>query len=159
MRVIASLLLILPAAAGAQAVPAPTYNSSNSPNAVSVRATGIFPLDSGGNDASDTTNHAVRVTCASGCSGGVSVPAVIYSGQQATTTSAAALPSQALANGYVITALPANTGTVYIGPAGVTASTGYPLVAGQSISYQVTNASAIYIVDATSGDKIAFTGN
>ncbi len=86
-------------------------------------------------------------------------PSTIASGQQTTTTSAAALPSQALVNGIVITAASANTGTVYVGPSGVTSSTGYPLAAGQSISYAVANLSAISIVGTNATDVVAFTGN
>ena len=86
-------------------------------------------------------------------------PSTIYSGQQAATGSAAALPSYALSNGIVITAKSANSGTIYVGPSGVTISTGYPLAAGQSISYAVTNLSAISILGSASGDGVAFTGN
>ena len=75
------------------------------------------------------------------------------------TTSAVALPSQALANGVVITAATANTGTVYVGPSGVTSSTGYPLAAGVSISYAVANLSSIYIIGTNGTDVVAFTGN
>lgn len=83
----------------------------------------------------------------------------IYSNQQTTTLTAVALPWQALINGIVLTAKPSNTGTVYIGPVGVTSATGYPLVPGQSISYAVTNLSAIYIIGTNTTDVIAFTGN
>ena len=93
-------------------------------------------------------------------SGGGGVYATgIYSGQQTVTTSAVALPSQALANGVVITAATANTGTVYVGPSGVTSSTGYPLAAGQSISYALANLSSIYIIGTNTTDAVAFTGN
>ena len=87
------------------------------------------------------------------------VPATIYSGQQTSTLAAVALPAQALVNGIVITARLTNTGTSYIGPAGVTTSNGYPLAAGQSISYAVTNLNAVYIIGTNTTDVIAFTGN
>ena len=92
-------------------------------------------------------------------SGGVVNPATINSGQQAATVSAVALPAQALVNGYVLKAMTGNTGILYIGPAGVTAATGYPLAVGEAISYAVTNASAIYFLGTVAGDKLAFTGN
>jgi hypothetical protein len=70
------------------------------------------------------------------------------------------LPFQALVNGIVITALPSNAGTAYIGPPGVTTqSTGYPLFPGQSISYACTNLNLIYAIISVVGDKLAFTGN
>jgi hypothetical protein len=86
-------------------------------------------------------------------------PSTIYSGQQATTTSAAALPSQALVNGVIIKAKTTNTAVVYVGPSGVTTSTGYPLAAGEAISYGVTNLSTIYIIGANTSDGVSFTGN
>ena len=87
-------------------------------------------------------------------------PATIYSAQQTVTTSAVALASQALSNGLVITADPTNSAAIYVGPSGVTTSTGYKLQPGASISYGVTNANAIYIVSAASTtDKISEAGN
>jgi hypothetical protein len=86
-------------------------------------------------------------------------PVTISAGQQTLTASAAALPSQALTNGVVLTALATNNGTVYVGPSGVTSSTGYPLNAGQSVAYAVTNQSAIFIIGTNTTDKVAFTGN
>ena len=87
------------------------------------------------------------------------LPTVPVVGQQTLTTSAVALTANALQNGIVITALPANTGTVYVGASGVTTSTGYPLAAGQSISFAVSNASGIFIIGTNATDKIAFAGN
>ena len=87
-----------------------------------------------------------------------STATAIYSGQQTVTISAVALPSQALVNGIVITAPSGNTGTVYVGPAGVTTGNGYKLAPGSSISYAVTNVSAIYII-GTAADTVSFTGN
>jgi hypothetical protein len=85
-------------------------------------------------------------------------PSTIYSGQQAVTASAVALPSQALVNGTVITAPSTNTTTVYVGPAGVTSATGYALAPGTSISYAVTNLSGVFVV-GTVGASVSFTGN
>jgi hypothetical protein len=87
------------------------------------------------------------------------LPAAPIVGQQTLTTSAAPLPSNALLNGIAITALPASTGTVYVGGSGVTAATGYPLGPGQSISFAVANASGIFIVGTNTTDKVAFAGN
>ena len=87
------------------------------------------------------------------------LPAAPVTGQQTLTTSAAALPANALQNGLAVTALSTNTGMVYVGAAGVTSATGYPLAAGQSISFAVANASGISIIGSVAGDKIAFAGN
>ena len=87
-------------------------------------------------------------------------PASIYSAQQTVTTSAVALAAQALSNGLVITADPTNSAIIYIGASGETTTTGYKLQPGASISYGVTNASAVYILSAASTtDKISVTGN
>ena len=86
-------------------------------------------------------------------------PQTIFSLQQTATASAAPLPFQSMFNGVVCTALSSNTGKIYIGPSGVTSATGYPLAAGQSISYAVSNLSAVYILDAVTTDVIACTGN
>ena len=115
------------------------------------------------NDASGTMVPGVIPLggCSAGgrCVGPQGGGSSIYSGQQTATTSALALPSQALANGVVITANAANTSTVYVGPSGVTSSTGYPLAAGQSISYALANLSSIYIIGTNTTDAVAFTGN
>src|SRR5271157_2582651 len=76
-------------------------------------------------------------------SGGTVAATTIYANARVATLSASPLPSQALVNGVVLTAKSANAGTIYVGPAGVTTGTGYPLAPGQSISYTVANLSAI----------------
>ncbi len=87
-------------------------------------------------------------------------PTTIYSAQKTVSTSASAMTAQALANGLVLTALPTNSAAIYVGPSGVTTSTGYALQPGASISYGVTNASAIFIISAASTtDGITATGN
>ena len=80
-------------------------------------------------------------------------------GQQTLSTTAAALPSNVLGNGLVITAPATNTATVYVGAAGVTTGTGYPLTAGQSISLSLSNSNGAFIIDTNSTDKVAFIGN
>ena len=86
-------------------------------------------------------------------------PTSIYATQQVCAITAAALATQTLTNGVVVKALRSNAGTVYIGASGVTTANGYPLVAGESISYAVTNLSAIYLICQNNSDSIAVTGN
>lgn len=86
-------------------------------------------------------------------------PSTFVANRQATTTSAAALPSQTLVNGIVITALANNTGTVYVGPSSVSNTSGYPLAAGQSVSLGITNLSSVYILGINTTDHVAFIGN
>jgi hypothetical protein len=78
--------------------------------------------------------------------------------QQAVTATAAALPSNSM-HGFCVKALPANTLTIYVGPSGVTTSTGYPLAGGDSICYQVANTNLVYVIAASTGSSIAASGN
>jgi hypothetical protein len=85
-----------------------------------------------------------------------------YSNVQTCTASAVALPSKALVNGIVLKADVANTGVIYIGAANVTTATGYPLKAGEAISYGpigIANISAIYMICGNTTDVLHFTGN
>lgn len=87
-------------------------------------------------------------------------PNAIYGNQQAATSTAVSLQAQPLVNGVVIQALPTNTGSIYVGPAGTTPSTGYPLAAGQPISYGVKDVSDVYIVlGSGASGGVAWTGN
>ena len=86
----------------------------------------------------------------------------VTSFQQTATASAAALPSATFANGIVLTAPSTNTSTIYVGGSSVTASganAGYPLKAGQSISYGVANSNQIYMVGTNTTDVLVGTGN
>ena len=86
-------------------------------------------------------------------------PASIFSMQQTCNVTASALPSQALTNGVVVKALKTNTAIVYLGGSGVAPTSGYPLVAGESISYAVSSLSSIYLICQNTTDVIAITGN
>lgn len=90
-------------------------------------------------------------------------PTTIYTDQQTVTATATALTSQALINGVVITAATTNAGNVFVGGSGVTTTdtgsgSGYKLQPGQSISFGVTNCSAIYII-GTAADIVYVAGN
>lgn len=87
------------------------------------------------------------------------LPAAPVTGQQTLTTAAVALPASALQNGLIVTALTANSGTVYIGAAGVAVITGYPLSPGQSMSFAVANASGVSIIGTNATDRVAYSGN
>lgn len=78
---------------------------------------------------------------------------------QTATLSAAPLPALFPANGVVLKADASNSGTIYVGPAGVTTTTGYPLKPGEAISYGVGNLSSIYMIGTNTTDILHFTGN
>lgn len=85
--------------------------------------------------------------------------APIVSTQQTCSLTAIPLPAGAYQTGVVVQALTTNTGTVYVGGPGVTTSTGYPLVAGQAISYAAANSANIYIICTVASDAVSATGN
>ena len=84
-----------------------------------------------------------------------SVGILTATGQQAVTGSAVALASQANTVGC-IKAVPGNSLTVYIGLAGVTTSTGYPLAAGESFCSPTNNLNRIFVIASTTGSSVAW---
>jgi len=77
--------------------------------------------------------------------------------QQAVTASAVALSSNA-AHSFCVTALPANTINIYVGPSGVTTSTGFPLQPGQTACWSLSNTNLVYVIAASTGASVAVTG-
>ena len=82
----------------------------------------------------------------------------VIAAQRAVTASAAALPTNSV-HGFCVKALSTNSITVYVGPSGVTDSTGYPLNGGDSICYQGSNTNLAYVIASTTGASVAVTGN
>lgn len=80
------------------------------------------------------------------------------SGQQAVTGTAASLGTHAVAGGFCVVADIGNTIPVYIGPAGVTTSTGYPLVAGQPACNNLGNTNELFVVASTTGATAEWFG-
>ena len=78
--------------------------------------------------------------------------------QQAVTASAAALPSNSV-HSACVQASPNNGFTIYVGPSGVTTSTGFPLPPGQGVCYQVSNTNLIYVIASATGASVSVTGN
>ena len=85
-------------------------------------------------------------------------PSAVYSGQLTVSATAQRLPITSLANGVQLRAGSGNAGNVYIGPAGVTTATGYPLAAGSTISYNTANLGDLYYI-GTAADTLAYTAN
>jgi len=69
-----------------------------------------------------------------------------------------ALPNVALKAGVTIKAADGNTGIVWVGDTGVAADSGLPLAAGESIFIPIENASKVYLLGDTSGDKLYYLG-
>ena len=76
-------------------------------------------------------------------------------GQQAVTGTAVALPTHA-ANSVCVQALLENTINVYIGPSGVTTSTGLELTPGVAFCGQLNNTNLIYVIASTTGASVSW---
>lgn len=80
------------------------------------------------------------------------------------TGSVQQLPAGTFQNGFVVIAGLSNAGTIWIGGSNVnstagTGGAGYPLAAGQPISYGTGNSANVYVICTNSGDTLAITGN
>lgn len=88
--------------------------------------------------------------------GATSNPIVNF--RQTATASAVALATAGLSNGMICKALSSNSGTINVGGSSVTTSNGYPLAAGEAISFGNNNSANSYIV-GNGTDVIACVGN
>lgn len=87
-------------------------------------------------------------------------PSGIAANYQTATLSAAALPSLKFVNGVVLKAKYTNTGVIFVGPCeSLTTANGYPLQAGEPISYAVPDLSAICMIGQNTSDVLNWTGN
>ena len=83
----------------------------------------------------------------------------VKTGQQATTTSAAALPNVSfLAGPATLKAPKSNAATIEIGVVDETTGTGFILDPGDIIQIPVTNLSALYLIGANTSDKLTWIG-
>lgn len=91
--------------------------------------------------------------------GTITPPAAVVSGQTtiAVTNTAVQLAAHALTAGIVaIRALPGNAGNVFVGPSGVTSSTGIPLKPDDPLIAYVSNTNALFVVGAGVGDGVGY---
>ena len=107
------------------------------------------------NPPSQITNPAGAIPVYFASNGSVTT---LVSGQQTATATAAALPSHALNDTVTISAPATNLVVVYVGPAGITSSTGYPLAAGASITLPVSNTNLVYILAPSGSPVVAYLG-
>ena len=92
-------------------------------------------------------------------------PSILLSGQIAiaVTNTAVCLPLNSTANGVAIKAKSTNAGNGFVGPQGVNTTdngtgTGYRLLPGEAISFNISNAGAI-CVNGTANDVYYYIGN
>jgi len=81
--------------------------------------------------------------------------AAILAGQQSVTASAVALATNTTKE-VCVKALLANTINVYVGPSGVTTSTGLELGPGDSYCTRVTNTNALFVIASTTGAGVSW---
>lgn len=77
--------------------------------------------------------------------------------QQAVTASAVALATNA-SHSFCITALSTNVINVYVGPSGVSTSTGLPLLPGQTACWSLSNTNLAFVIASATGASVAVTG-
>lgn len=115
-----------------------------------------LPLPSGAaTSALQTTGNTSLASLVTAVGG---VQATIVSGQQTQAGTATALGTGALLNGVRVKAKIGNSAPIYVGPSGVSTSTGYELNPSDDVLVQVNNLNAAFIV-GTSGDGVSFVGN
>lgn len=106
----------------------------------------------------DNSTGYLPVICESGCSG-ATLPTSVTSGQQAVTATAAALATHTLTSGICVEALSTNAISVFVGPSGVTTSTGQEIPAGAATCIALSNSNEIYVVASTTGATVTWLGN
>jgi hypothetical protein len=122
----------------------------------------IVPLPTT-NTVVDNTVAVINANGSVASFGGAGGVATLYADQQVVTASAVALTTQALTNGVSIKAKPTNTGSVFIGAAGVTATddgsgNGFALRPGEAVNLPITSTAGIFII-GTASDVIYVIGN
>mgnify|MGYP000941400288 FL=1 len=84
--------------------------------------------------------------------------ASVVSGQQAVTASAVALPSVSVQQVCVKHVVGGSQSVIYVGPSGITTSTGYPLEQGDSACYATDSVADLFVIASGTGSSVAYTG-
>lgn len=88
-----------------------------------------------------------------------SISTALVTGQLAVTATAQALGSAtAYKNGIAVTNLSSGAVSIFIGPTGVTTSTGFELQVGSSLVLPVQDLSKIFVIASTTGSTISWIG-
>jgi len=88
----------------------------------------------------------------------VAAPTTIYNGKKTVTTAGARvqLASSQAVRSVCIKALQTNTGYIYVGDGSVTSTTGIQLLAGDTISLDISNLSTVTIDSSVSGEGVTY---
>ena len=104
----------------------------------------------------DGTNNQRIKTDTSGDLLTVALGVGTFTGNQQMVTASAVNLGTAAAKTVCVEALAANAIPIFIGPVGVTISTGFPLAAGQPACMAVTNTNLVYVIASTTGASVAW---
>ena len=88
----------------------------------------------------------------------VAQPTTLTVNQQTVNLVAIQLPTGACLNGFNLKSANTNAGNLWVGGAGVTASNGYQLVAGESVFVPIDNLNKIFVIGDTSNQKLQYLG-
>lgn len=80
------------------------------------------------------------------------------SGQQAVTATAVSLGTHTVGGGFCVVADSGNTINVFLGPSGVTITTGFPLLPGQAACNNLGNTNELFVVASTTGATVEWLG-
>ena len=104
----------------------------------------------------DLTNvHPLRTDATGDAQVAIIGNAAVLSGQQAVTGSAVALATHASKN-VCVKSLIGNNLTVYVGPTGITTSTGMELAPGDSVCLPVSNTNLLFVIASTTGSSVSW---
>lgn len=87
-------------------------------------------------------------------------PTTIYNGKKTVTTAGTrvTLASSQAIKSVTIKALVANTGTIYVGDGSVASTTGFALLAGESISLDIGNLVTVNLDSSVNGEGVTYLG-
>lgn len=103
-----------------------------------------------------STDHALDVNVTIGPT---SLPSTVVNNQQVVTTSAVALPSGTITEGFVLQALSTNSVSIFAGGAGVTTATGIEIPPGAAVSILVNNTNKVYVICASGSPVVTWLGS
>lgn len=127
-------------------------NTANSTAWLVTGTGGVFPATQSGTwtvQPGNTANTTPWLVTQGGSS-------TFLSAQQAVTASAVALATNSV-KGVCVKALLGNTINVYIGPTGITISTGDELGPGDGRCYNLSNTNLIFVIASTTGASVSWS--
>ena len=84
------------------------------------------------------------------------LPTIFWNTVTVPTTPATAIATTQVIHSVTIKALSTNTVAVYIGGSGVTVANGFELLAGESVSLDVTNLATVFSISGSAAQVIRF---